>query len=84
MIAARSAAQSILLDQREVLVDHADAEILHVLRSGDPPLVSADRDLAAIRAVEAHQALHQCRLSRPVLAEKCMEAVRRETVRDIV
>ena len=63
--------------QREVLVDHADAERVGVVRRADVSLAAADHDAAGIGLVVADQALHQRALAGAVLAQQRVEAARR-------
>ena len=70
--------------QREVLVDHAEAERVGVLRIGDGLLAASDQDVALGGAVIAHDALDQRRLAGAVLAEQRMEGAWSDLQRDIV
>ena len=58
-----------ILDQHEMLVDHADAERDGVVRRLDRDRLAADFDLAAVGLVEAVEDRHQRRLSGAVLSD---------------
>jgi hypothetical protein len=58
-----------VLDQHEVLVDHADSRRDRVLRRGDVDRPAADADLARIGPVVAVEDAHQGRLAGAVLAD---------------
>src|SRR5262249_2158288 len=70
--------------EREVLVDHAEAEPVCVARSGDVMLGPVDQQMSAIGPVVPHHALHQRALPRPVLAEDRVEGSRYQSQRDVV
>ena len=57
------------VDEAQVLVDHADAQIGRGLRIVDHRLAAGERDRAAVGLDESDQDLHQRRLAGAVLAE---------------
>jgi hypothetical protein len=57
--------------QRKVLVHDLDAEGGRLAGAVDGDRVAVEADLAGIGAVDAGQALHQCRLARPVVPDQC-------------
>ena len=71
-------------DQREMLVDHADAMRMRVARRGDHLLLAVDQHAAARRLVEAHDAFDERRLAGAVLAEQRMQRARPDMDRDIL
>ncbi len=70
--------------QREMLIDHADAERLSVLGIGDSYLLAIEFDLAFVGRVETHDAFDQRRLAGAVLAEQRVEGAGGHLDRDIV
>jgi len=62
--------------QREVLIDHADAERTGGLRRADVALAAVEQHRPRIGALEAHQALDQRRLARAVLAQQRVDRAR--------
>ena len=70
--------------QREMLIDHADAERLRVARIAHRDLAPVERERALVRRIEAHDAFDQRRLARPVLAQQRVERASRRLERDIV
>ena len=62
-----------ILDQHEVLVDHADAEGDGVVGRVDDRRLAADADLAAVGLVEAVEDRHQRRLAGAVLADDAVD-----------
>jgi hypothetical protein len=70
--------------QREVLVDHADAQRARDDRIGDVLLAAVDQDAAGLGAVEAGDALDQRALAGAVLAQQRMHGARRRLERDAV
>ncbi len=59
--------------QREMLIHHAEAECVGVLRIGDRLFAAADQHIALGRVIIAHDALHQRALAGAVFAEQRME-----------
>ncbi len=70
--------------QRELLVDHADAERPRVLRIAHLHLAAVHRDRAFVGLVEAHDAFHQRRLAGAVLAEQHVKLPGRNIDRDVI
>ena len=62
-----------ILDQHEVLVDHADADGDGVVGRVDRHRLAADADLAAVGLVEAVEDRHQRRLAGAVLADDAVD-----------
>ena len=62
-----------ILDQHEMLVDHADAERDGVVGRVDRHRLAADADLAAVGLVEAVEDRHQRRLAGAVLADDAVD-----------
>ncbi len=62
-----------ILDQHEVLVDHADADGDGIVRRVDDHRLAADADLAAVGLVEAVEDRHQRRLAGAVLADDAVD-----------
>ena len=62
-----------ILDQHEMLVDHADAERDGVVGRLDRDRLAADPDLAAVGLVEAVEDRHQRRLAGAVLADDAVD-----------
>ena len=58
------------VDQLKVLMDHADAVFISVLRRTDGHFLSVDEDLALIRIVDAGQHVHERRLSGAVFSQQ--------------
>ena len=58
------------VDQLEVLVDHADAQIEGVLRRADHDVLSVDRDRALVREIDAGEHVHQRGLAAAVFAQQ--------------
>ena len=56
--------------QLEVLMDHADAQPLGVLRRGDDGRLPVHQDLPLVRGVDAGEHVHQRGLARPVLSQE--------------
>ena len=70
--------------QREMLIDHAEAERVGVLRVGDRLFAAADQHVALGRVVVTHDAFDQRALAGAVLAEQRMERARTHLQFDIV
>ena len=62
-----------ILDQHEVLMDHADADGDGVVRRVDRHRLAADPDLAAVGLVEAVEDRHQRRFAGAVLADDAVD-----------
>ena len=58
------------VDQLEVLVDHADAEVEGVLRGTDDDVLAVDADLALVRKIDAGEHVHQRRLAGAVFPQQ--------------
>ena len=58
------------IDELEMLVDHADAEIKRVLRRADDDLLVVDEDLPLIRKIYAGEHVHERGLAAAVFAEQ--------------
>ncbi len=67
-----------VLDQLEVLEDHADAGGDGGLAVGDLGLASLDEDLARVGLVEAVEDRHEGRLARAVLADDAVDRARHD------
>ena len=59
--------------QGEVLVDHAEPELVRLARMGDRDLAAVEQDLALVGGVVAHGAFDQRALAGAVLAQQRME-----------
>jgi hypothetical protein len=59
-----------VVDQHEVLVDHADAQLDGLARRVDMLCFAPDQDLALVGLLKAVEHLHQGRLAGPVLADQ--------------
>ena len=70
--------------QGEVLIDHAEAQVMGLARVGDVPNLARDPDLSRVRVIVAHQALDERALARAVLAEEGVEGPGIEADRDLV
>ncbi len=70
-----------VLDQREVLIDHADGVGVRVAGARQRDGNAVDADLACVRAIEAHDALHQSALAGAVLPEEGVHRSGLETQR---
>ena len=58
------------IDELEMLVDHADAEIKRVLRRADDDLLVVDEELPLIRKIYAGEHIHERGLAAAVFAEQ--------------
>ena len=67
-----------------MLVDHAEAQRVRVLRIGDRLFAVADQDLALRGVVIAHDAFHERALARAVLAEQSVQRAGPNLQLDIV
>ena len=56
--------------EREILVDHLDAEAPRVARIGEHSVASIDRDVAGRRAMHARDHFHERRLAGAVVADQ--------------
>ena len=70
--------------QREVLVDHADAERVGIVRGANGLLARSHHDLAGVGLVVADQALHERALARAVFPEERVEGARRDARRHVL
>ena len=59
--------------QREVLIDHADSEIMGVARRGDSPFLPIHHDVSSIRLAITHDAFHERTLAGAVLSKQNMK-----------
>ena len=62
-----------IVDQHEVLVHHADAELQRMAGIGDVLELAVDEDLAAVGGVEAVEDRHQRRLAGAVLPDDAVD-----------
>ena len=70
--------------QREVLIDHADAQRASVARIADRHFRAVEQDLAFVRRIEAHDAFDECRFAGAVLAEQRVDGSGLDLDRHIV
>ena len=61
------------VEQLERLVNHAHAAGDRIQRGAEADLGAAQRDASFVRALQAIEDAHQCRLARAVLAHHCMD-----------
>ena len=70
--------------QSEVLVDHAQPQLVRLARMADRDLAAVEQHLALVGGVVAHRALHQRALAGTVLAQQRMEGTSTDLHRDVV
>ncbi|KAF5058358.1 hypothetical protein DSECCO2_347440 [anaerobic digester metagenome] len=61
------------IDQHEMLMDHADAQLDRLGRIGDLLLLAIDKNLAFFLLIESVQDIHQRRLSSAIFSQKNMD-----------
>ena len=61
-----------------MLIHHADAELVRLVGAGDFAGVTADHDVAFLRAVESHDALDQRAFAGTVFTQQGVERARRD------